>query len=594
MHPNFTDKSKKVILEGRQAQQRMIPLQAMNSLQQSAYQRYCSTLLENQRADAMKTLIENQRADAVKVHLTEKLKETMQRQQNSPKRLEAKNNSPPPLMLSSASQCQKDKNFIKHKTSPQTIRLKISQEIYETLETPPPQDNQNPNSLDQRYYKKQPDLNGQMQNKTTPPPKGGGLVLMLPTIQQKAQELYNNLQTPPPQENQRQSPYKDPHIHNKTTPPPRQTNAANHMQTIHQKTQELYKNHETPPPQDNHHQLTYQNQQDHYRKTTPPLNGSDISNHTQTIHQRTQELYKTLQTPPPQDKQHQNPLLRKICQTQQDLGRKIPNKTTTSPEGVANHMQTIHQKTQELYKNLRTPPPQDNQHLNPPILEHYREEQEFDRKIQSKGTPPPPKETSFNSSLIPPIHLKTPEVYKNPLIPEDSKKPNPRYVRHNSVRDIHQELYKNHQTNPYPPPCTKSIHQRTQDIYSNLQTSPPPPKTTPPLNSQMIQQKTHDIYKNLQTPPPPHETKSLNHPTYNQIRKQQEHQEMNNQEADTTNSQKTGKNNTVKSFCSAHFDMIRLLLEKKFSLFMIITGLQYTTGAYLAPAILKNRLLKGV
>ena len=55
----------------------MIPLQAMNSLQQSAYQRYCSTLLENQRADAMKTFIENQKSDAVKAHLTEKLKETM-------------------------------------------------------------------------------------------------------------------------------------------------------------------------------------------------------------------------------------------------------------------------------------------------------------------------------------------------------------------------------------------------------------------------------------------------------------------------------------------------------------------------------------
>ena len=527
----------------------MIPLQAMNSLQQSAYQRYCSTLLENQRADAMKTLIENQKADAVKVHLTEKLKETMQRQQNSPKRLETKNNSPPPLMLRSTPQCQKDKNVIKHKTPPQTIHLKISQEIYEKLQTPPPQDNQNPNPLDQRHYKKQPDLDEQMKNKTTPPPKGGGLVLMLPTIQQKAQELYNNLQTPPPHENQRQSPNKDPSIHNKTNPPPRQTNAANHTQTIHQKTQEMYKNHKTPPPQDNQHQLTYPNQQDHYRKTTPPLKGSDISNHTQTIHQRTLEMYKNLQTPPPQDKQHQNPLNRKHCQTQQELGRKIPNKTTTSPKGVANHMQIIHQKTQELYKNLRTPPPQDNQHLNPPILEHYRKEQEFDRKIQSKRTPPPPKETSFNSSPIPAIHLKTPEVYKNPLIPEDSKKPNPRYVRHNSVRDIHQELYKNHQTNPYPPPCTKPVHQRTQDIYSNHQTSPPPPQTkkisTPPLNSQMIQQKTHDIYKNLQTPPP-QETKSLHHPTYNRIRKfalekQQEHQETNNPEANTTNSQKTGR-----------------------------------------------------
>jgi hypothetical protein len=199
-------------------------------------------------------------------------------------------------------------------------------------------------------------------------------VMMLPTIQQKAQELYNNLQTPPPHENQRQSPNKDPSIHNKT----RQTNAANHTQTIHQKTQEMYKNHKTPPPQDN--QLTYPNQQDHYRKTTPPLKGSDISNHTQTIHQRTLEMYKNLQTPPPQDKQHQNPLNQKHCQTQQDRGRKIPNKTATSPKGVANHMQTIHQKTQELYKNLRTPPPQDNQHLNPPILEHYRKEQEFDRK----------------------------------------------------------------------------------------------------------------------------------------------------------------------------------------------------------------------
>jgi hypothetical protein len=62
-------------------------------------------------------------------------------------------------------------------------------------------------------------------------------------------------------------------------------------------------------------------------------------------------------------------------------------------------MQTIHQKTQELYKNLRTPPPQDNQHLNPPILEHYRKEQGFDRKIQTKRTPPPPKETSFNFFL---------------------------------------------------------------------------------------------------------------------------------------------------------------------------------------------------
>ena len=230
-----------------------------------------------------------------------------------------------------------------------------------------------------------------------------------------------------------------------------------------------------------------------------------------------------------------------------DENVKIPNKTTTSPKGVANHMQIIHQKTQELYKNLRTPPPQDNQHLNPPILEHYRKEQEFDRKIQSKRTPPPPKETSFNSSPIPALHLKTPEVYKNPLIPEDSKKPNPRYVRHNSVRDIHQELYKNHQTNPYPPPCTKPVHQRTQDIYSNHQTSPPPPQTkkisTPPLNSQMIQQKTHDIYKNLQTPPPPQETKSLNHPTYNRIRKfaLEEHQETNNPEANTTNSQKTGR-----------------------------------------------------
>jgi len=108
-----------------------------------------------------------------------------------------------------------------------------------------------------------------------------------------------------------------------------------------------------------------------------------------------------------------------------------------------------------------------------------------------------------------------------------------------------------HQTNPYPPPCTKPVHQRTQDIYSNLQTSPPPPQTknisTPPLNSQMIQQKTHDIYKNLQTPPPPQETKSLNHPTYNRIRKfalekQQEHQETNNPEANTTNSQQTGNN----------------------------------------------------
>ena len=89
----------------------MIPLQAMNSLQQSAYQRYCSTLLENQRADAMKMLIENQKADAVKLHLTEKLKETMQRQQNSPKRIEAKNNSPPPLMLRSAPQCQKTKTL---------------------------------------------------------------------------------------------------------------------------------------------------------------------------------------------------------------------------------------------------------------------------------------------------------------------------------------------------------------------------------------------------------------------------------------------------------------------------------------------------
>ena len=68
----------------------------------------------------------------------------------------------------------------------------------------------------------------------------------------------------------------------------------------------------------------------------------------------------------------------------------------------------------------------------------------------------------------------------------------------------------------------------------------------------MIQQKTHDIYKNLQTPPPPQETKSLNHPTYNRIRKfasekQQEYQETNNPEDNnTTNSQKTGKNKTVK------------------------------------------------
>ena len=525
----------------------MIPLQAMNSLQQSAYQRYCSTLLENQRADAMKKLIENQKADAVKVHLTEKLKETMQRQQNSPKRLETKNNSPPPLMLRSTLQCQKDKNVTKHKTSPQTIHLKISQEIYEKLQTPPPQDNQNLNPLDQRHYKKQPDLDEQIKNKTTLPPKGRGLVLMLPTIQQKAQELYNNLQTPPPHETQRQSPNKDPNIHNKTTSPPRQTIAANHTQTIH---------HKTPPPQDSQHQLTYPNKQDHYRKTTPPLKGSDISNHTQTIHQRTLEMYKNLQTPPPQDKQHQNPLLNQMhCQTQQDLGRKIPNKKTTSPKGVANHMQTIHQKTQELYKNLQTPPPQNNQRPNPPILDHYPKEQEFDRKNQSKRTPPP-KETSLNSSPIPALHLKTPEVYKNPLITEDSKKPNPRYVRHNSVQDIHQELFKNHQTNPYPPPCTKQVHQRTQDIYSNLQTPPSPPQTkkisTPPLNSQMIQQKTHDIYKNLQTPPPPQETKSINHPTYNRIRKfalekQQEHQETNNPEANTSNSQKTGKNNTLKS-----------------------------------------------
>ena len=526
----------------------MIPLQAMNSLQQSAYQRYCSTLLENQRADAMKTFIENQKSDAVKAHLTEKLKETMQRQQNSPKRLETKNNSPPPLMLRSTLQCQKDKNFNKHKTSPQTIHLKISKEIYEKLQIPPPQDNQKSNPLDQRHYKKQPDLDEQMKNKTTPPPKGRGLVLMMPTIQQKAQELYNNLQTPPPHENQRQSPNTDPTIHNKTTPPPRQTNAANHTQAIHQKTQELYKNLETPPPQDSQHQPTYPNQQDHCRKTTPPLKGSDISNHTQTIHQRTLEMYKNLQTPPPQDKQHQNPLNQKHSQTQQDLGRKIPNKTTTSPKEVANHMQAIHSKTQELYKNLQTPPPQDNQHLNPHIQDHYGNEQKFDRKNEIKRTPPP-KETSLNSSPIPALHLKTPEVYKNPFIPEDSKKPNPRYVRHNSVQEIHQELYKNHQTNPYPPPCTKPVHQRTQDIHSNHQTSPLSPKikkiSTPPLNSQMIQQKTHDIYKNLQTPPP-QETKSLHHPTYNRIRKfalekQQEHQETNNPEANTTNSQKTGK-----------------------------------------------------
>ena len=582
----------------------MIPLQAMNSLQQSAYQRYCSTLLENQRADAMKTFIENQKSDAVKAHLTEKLKETMQRQQNSPKRLETKNNSPPPLMLRSTLQCQKDKNFNKHKTSPQTIHLKISKEIYEKLQIPPPQDNQKSNPLDQRHYKKQPDLDEQMKNKTTPPPKGRGLVLMMPTIQQKAQELYNNLQTPPPHENQRQSPNTDPTIHNKTTPPPRQTNAAIHTQAIHQKTQELYKNLETPPPQDSQHQPTYPNQQDHCRKTTPPLKGSDISNHTQTIHQRTLEMYKNLQTPPPQDKQHQNPLNQKHSQTQQDLGRKIPNKTTTSPKEVANHMQAIHtktqelymnlqtpppqdkqhqnplnqkhsqpqqdlgrkipnktttspkevanhmqaihSKTQELYKNLQTPPPQDNQHLNPHIQDHYGNEQKFDRKNEIKRTPPP-KETSLNSSPIPALHLKTPEVYKNPFIPEDSKKPNPRYVRHNSVQEIHQELYKNHQTNPYPPP--KPVHQRTQDIYSNHQTSPLPPQTkkisTPPLNSQMIQQKTHDIYKNLQTPPP-QETKSLHHPTYNRIRKfalekQQEHQETNNPEANTTNSQKSGK-----------------------------------------------------
>ena len=485
----FTEKPRKVFLQGRKTEHGMIPLKAMNSLQ--CYNRYYGStflhhpyqLMENQRASASE--------DTVKNHLTEKMKETIRKQQNSPSIREAIKHSPPPPSSMSTSPKPLEKQILNY---PQ-MHHQRTQELYNNLQK----------------------------------------IQELQTIHQKTQEMYKDLQTPPPE--------KTPQI----------PNHPSHFQTIHQKTQEMYKNHKTPPPQDNQHQLTYPNQQDHYRKTTPPLKESDISNHTQTIHQRTLEMYKNLQTPPPQDKQHQNPLNRQI---QQELGRKIPNKTTTSPKGVANHMQIIHQKTQELYKNLRTPPPQDNQHLNPPILEHYRK-QEFDRKIQSKRTPPPPKETSFNSSPIPAIHLKTPEVYKNPLIPEDSKKPNPRYVRHNSVRDIHQELYKNHQTNPYPPPCTKPVHQRTQDIYSNHQTLPPPPQTkkisTPPLNSQMIQQKTHDIYKNLQTPPPPQETKSLNHPTYNRIRKfalekQQEHQETNNPEANTTNSQKTGKNNTVKSF----------------------------------------------
>ena len=106
-------------------QQRMIPLQAMNSHQKWAYQRYYANtsqiMLDPKQNQALLEHKQKEAEDAVKLHLTEALKETMQRQQSTPigsqEPLLIK--SPPPLMLKSTSPQQKpQETSIPPSTSP--------------------------------------------------------------------------------------------------------------------------------------------------------------------------------------------------------------------------------------------------------------------------------------------------------------------------------------------------------------------------------------------------------------------------------------------------------------------------------------------
>ena len=107
---SISEKARCVILAGRKTdQQRMTPLQAMNSHQKWAYQRYYAntsqTVLDPKQDQALLEHKQKEAEDAVKLHLTEALKETMQRQQSSPIGSRTQEplirKTPPPLMLKS-------------------------------------------------------------------------------------------------------------------------------------------------------------------------------------------------------------------------------------------------------------------------------------------------------------------------------------------------------------------------------------------------------------------------------------------------------------------------------------------------------------
>ena len=244
----------------------MIPLKAMNSLQ--CYNRYYGStflhhpypLMENQRASASE--------DTVKNHLTEKMKETIRKQQNSPSIREAIKHSPPPPSSMSTSPKPLEKQILNY---PQ-MHHQRTQELYNNLQKI--QELQTIHQKTQEMYK---DLQ-------TPPPEKTPQIPNHPshfqTIHQKTQEMYKNLQTPPPEKTQ-------------TSNNPLYPSPPNHIQLIHQKqTQEMYNSLQTPPPQEN---------------KRPNYSQTIMHQKTQLMHQKTQELYKNLQTPPPHEMKTRNP-----------------------------------------------------------------------------------------------------------------------------------------------------------------------------------------------------------------------------------------------------------------------------------------------
>ena len=283
-------------------------------------------------------------------------------------------------------------------------RKPFNKELYKTFQTAHQQEHQTPNVEQiKKFHQEAHELYKNLQNRATKLQIQDNKMPLYPphsqSIQQKTQEIYNNLQTPPPQ-------MKKPNFPRKMTAPPQDKKMAhplvhNSHQLIQQTTQEIYNKLQTPPPQMDHQnhrkrptpppQVIYQNLQ---KKSTPPLppqeNRIPYPPHTQSIHQKTQEIYNNLQTPPPQ-MNHHNPRKRPPSPPQiihQNINKQktaSPHSENRIPYPPPTITQSINQKTEEIYKNLQSPPVRENKiHQHSHAQSYYHKTQNLVQNVIEK------------------------------------------------------------------------------------------------------------------------------------------------------------------------------------------------------------------